>query len=154
MEIGIMIAGLLINLVLGWLSLYFGTVLAGERLLRRENPIETLRGLRTLEALLLWFGPVNLLVGLFNLLPSYPLDGGRLLWAILWRITGDRHRAAKLAAQTGRAVGVVIMLAGIAMILGLRVRYVGGGFVVGLWTLFIGLFLHRAAAIGYLGPSD
>ena len=80
----------------------------------------------------------NTLVGAFNLLPGFPLDGGRLLRACLWRVTGDQRRATRIAARVGGGVALFMMMLGIFQIF-------GGNFVGGLWLLLIGIFLQQAA---------
>ena len=85
-----------------------------------------------------WLAGVNLMLGLFNLLPGAPLDGGRVLRAILWRVRGDRHRAALVAASGGTVIGYGLIGLGLAQFL-----VVGG--VGGLWLVFVGWFLLSAA---------
>jgi len=85
-----------------------------------------------------WLAGVNLMLGLFNLIPGAPLDGGRVLRAIVWRLRGDRHRAALLATSAGVVVGYGLIGLGLAQFL------VAGG-IGGLWFLFIGWFLLSAA---------
>ena len=85
-----------------------------------------------------WLAGVNLMLGLFNLLPGAPLDGGRVLRAILWRVRGDRHNAALVAAGAGIVIGYGLVGLGLAQFL-----LVGG--IGGLWLVFIGWFLLSAA---------
>lgn len=85
-----------------------------------------------------WLAGVNLMLGLFNLIPGAPLDGGRVLRAIIWRLRGDRHRAALIAAGAGVIVGYGLIGLGLAQFL------VAGG-IGGLWLVFIGWFLLSAA---------
>ena len=85
-------------------------------------------------------GWINLLLAVFNLLPGAPLDGGRILASVVWRITGDRHRAGLVAARAGRALGGLLVAAGL-----LRTFFVLGGFIGGLWLVFLGWFLYQAA---------
>ncbi|MDQ2726593.1 MAG: site-2 protease family protein [Actinomycetota bacterium] len=59
-----------------------------------------------------WLAVINVVLAVFNLLPAAPLDGGRLLHAVAWRITGDRWRAGRLASTTGVALGVLVLLVG------------------------------------------
>jgi PDZ domain-containing secreted protein/Zn-dependent protease len=85
-------------------------------------------------------GWLNIILGVFNLLPGAPLDGGRLLDAAVWRVTGDRARAARVATGAGQVLGVVLAALGLAVML-----FVSGGFVAGLWQVLIGSFLAWAA---------
>lgn len=85
-------------------------------------------------------GWLNLILGCFNLLPGAPLDGGRVLDAIVWRLTGDRSRAAAVSTRAGQVLGAMIASLGLAEVL-----FVVGGFVGGLWLMLIGWFLIRAA---------
>jgi Zn-dependent protease len=90
-------------------------------------------------AVLGYLTSINVLLLLFNLIPAFPLDGGRIARAIAWKVTGDRNRATRFAARLGRAGGYVLVGLGIAMVL-LRDDYVGG-----IWLVFIGVFLAGAA---------
>lgn len=87
---------------------------------------------------LVWLALVNVVLGVFNLLPGAPLDGGRVLRALLWAWHGDRHRAAALAARVGHGLGLVLVLAGLAEVLFL-------GIWSGLWLALVGWFLLSAA---------
>ena len=90
------------------------------------------------RALVLYLGISNGLLGAFNLLPGYPLDGGRILRSILWSIDGDPDRATRYARRCGQAVGGVLLLAGLAWL-------TRGGYVDGAWLAALGLFLVLAA---------
>jgi Zn-dependent protease/CBS domain-containing protein len=85
-----------------------------------------------------WLAGINLLLAFFNVLPAAPLDGGRLLRAAVWRWTGDRTRAAVVAARAGRVLGVLLIGAGLA-------QFLLGAAVGGLWLALIGWFLIGAA---------
>jgi Zn-dependent protease len=85
-------------------------------------------------------GWINLMLAVFNLLPGSPLDGGRILASVVWRITGDRHRAGVVAARAGRGLGGLLLAAGL-----LETFFVLDGFVGGLWLVFLGWFLYQAA---------
>jgi len=111
-----------------------------------EDSLATLGPLATIA---LWLGQINIALALINLLPAFPLDGGRLLRAALWGTTGDLYRATRWASALGRAFGLALGVAGIAMFLGLRVPYLGRGMESGLWLALIGWFLQRAAWLGY-----
>lgn len=109
-----------------------------------NDPIGAVATLSPIETLVFWLGPVNFTIGVFNLLPAFPLDGGRVFRAILWKLTGDLHRATDIAASVGRAIGLAFMLAGIGMAVGLRVPFFGTG-MGGLWLALIGWFIRSAA---------
>ena len=85
-----------------------------------------------------WLATINLLLGLFNLLPGSPLDGGRLVRAYLWRRHGDSVRAAIGAAHAGRVVAIILITLGLA-------EFLAGGLVGGVWLAFIGWFIFTAA---------
>jgi Zn-dependent protease len=85
---------------------------------------------------------INLALGIFNLVPGFPLDGGRLLRAFLWWKTGSLTRATKVAADFGKGFAVAIMILG-----GLQIF--AGALVNGLWFLFIGMFLRGMSIQGY-----
>lgn len=85
-----------------------------------------------------WLAVMNLVLGLFNLIPGAPLDGGRILRAYLWRRRGDRTRAAAGAARSGRFVGSALIALGL-------IQFLVGAVMGGLWTIFIGGFLLTAA---------
>lgn len=85
-----------------------------------------------------WLAVINLVLGLFNLLPGAPLDGGRLVRAYLWRRYGDSIRASVGAAHAGRVVAVILIALGLA-------EFLVGGLVGGVWLAFIGCFIFSAA---------
>lgn len=97
---------------------------------------------------LLEIAAANVVVAVVNLLPAFPLDGGRILRAAIWSATGDVDRATRLAALSGQVVGWVLVVVGIALTLGSsRGPFVG----VGMWIAFVGWFVASAAAQGYEG---
>ena len=99
--------------------------------------------------LLAWLGPVNILLGLFNLIPGFPLDGGRILRSILWSATKDLRKATAWATGAGRAVAWMFIISGVSMAFGARLPLFGTGLVSGLWLIFIGWFLNSAAVNSY-----
>jgi CBS domain-containing protein len=113
------------------------------------DPVETISQLDPLSTLLLWLGPVNLIVGIFNLIPGFPLDGGRILRSILWGATSNLRRATRWAAGVGHLIAWFFIIAGIAMAFGAQVPIFGSGLINGLWLAFIGWFLNSAASSGY-----
>ena len=102
-----------------------------------------------LPTLLLWLGQVNIVLALFNLVPGFPLDGGRVLRAVLWGVTGDMRRATRWASAAGQAFAWVLIIAGFSMMLGVRIPVLGTGFASGVWIAFIGWFLNNAALVSY-----
>lgn len=88
--------------------------------------------------LLAWLAIINGVLGVFNLLPGAPLDGGRILAAVLWKVRGDRIAGRIGAARVGKGVGIVLGLIGLA-----ELRFLGG--FGGMWTLLIGWFIFSAA---------
>jgi len=85
---------------------------------------------------------LNLALAVFNLLPGFPLDGGRLFRAIAWKLSGDVTKATRWAANGGKALGYALMGLGILQV------FAGAG-LGGLWILFIGWFLRGAAGASY-----
>lgn len=91
------------------------------------------------EALAAYLGVVNLVVGIFNLVPAFPLDGGRVLRAILWAWSGRADLASRLASRIGSVLALLIIVLGL-------VRALTGEVLGGIWLVLIGLFLHQAAS--------
>lgn len=93
-------------------------------------------------------GWLNVMLGLFNLLPGAPLDGGRLLQAVVWRVTGDRTRATVAAARAGQVLGTLLVAAGFW-----EMFFVLGGFIGGVWLTVIGWFVAQAATAEKAGAE-
>jgi Zn-dependent protease len=94
-------------------------------------------------ALLVWLGYINLALGAFNMIPGFPLDGGRVLHAILWWILDDAERSTRAAARVGQVIAVLFIGFGI-------LQFFQGAGLGGLWLAFIGWFLLQAAGATYL----
>ncbi len=90
-------------------------------------------------ATLSWLGYINISLGVFNLVPAFPLDGGRLLQSLIWLRTGDRLRATRIAARIGMGFAYLLIAYGLATFL------FAGSLVGGVWSVFLGWFLLGAA---------
>ncbi|ALA56963.1 site-2 protease family protein [Nitrospira moscoviensis] len=136
-EFLIAVAGPIVSFLLGALS--FGLVVLAESI---QEP-HALKGLIMLGALL---AMVNVQLGLFNLIPGFPLDGGRVLRAGLWAWGKDFHRATQQASMVGLAFGVLFGLLGVGVIIGAFSGALPASLVSnGGWIIFIGMFLFAAA---------
>jgi Zn-dependent protease/predicted transcriptional regulator len=85
-----------------------------------------------------WLGYINIALAIFNMIPGYPLDGGRVLGSIIWAINGNRVRATKIAAGVGQTIAIAFIVFGFF-------RFFSAGAFAGLWLAFIGWFLAEAA---------
>ncbi len=85
---------------------------------------------------------INLTVAAFNLVPAFPLDGGRVLRAALWQRKGDLRSATFISSQIGRGFGLMLMLIGI-------VAFIRGNLIGGMWWFLIGVFVRGAASASY-----
>jgi CBS domain-containing protein len=113
------------------------------------NPLGALSGMNPVATMLFWLGPINVILGIFNMIPGFPLDGGRVLRSILWGITGSVRTATRIATWVGHLVAWVFILAGVSMVFGVNIPFFGTGFISGLWLAFIGWFLNQAASQSY-----
>ncbi len=95
-----------------------------------------------LAALARYLGWINLSLALFNLIPGFPLDGGRVLRSIVWGLTGNLRWATRLASLVGQGVAALFIIVGLGM-------SVAGRWADGLWLIFIGWFLENAAVRSY-----
>jgi Zn-dependent protease/predicted transcriptional regulator len=92
----------------------------------------------SLGAVLGYLVLINVMLGVFNLLPGFPLDGGRVLRSLIWAATGSLRRATEIASYVGQGFGFLLIFLGVSQVL-------GGNFLNGLWIGFIGWFLNSAA---------
>jgi Zn-dependent protease/CBS domain-containing protein len=99
--------------------------------------------LQAVAPVLKYLGYVNGLLGTFNLIPGFPLDGGRLLRAIIWKVSGDLRRSTYIASRVGGFVGIAFIAIGFLSVF-------TGRFVFGLWMVLIGFFLRQAAEASYV----
>jgi len=129
-EFFLAVAGPISSVVLG------GIFLAVSYLLIGQGPTTPVTGV------LNYLGYLNLVLAGFNLIPAFPLDGGRVLRAILWGAWNDLRRATRVAASIGGGLGAGLMFLGV-------VQFFMGSSVGGIWTFIIGMFVRSAARSSY-----
>ncbi len=89
-----------------------------------------------------YLGFINILLAIFNMVPGFPLDGGRVLRAALWQLKGDIRWATRWATRMGQGFGLLLVALGFA-------NFIAGNFVGGMWWFLIGLFVQAAATASY-----
>jgi len=94
-------------------------------------------------SLMQWLAMINVILAVFNLVPGFPLDGGRIFRALVWQRTGNYVRATSIATKVGRGIALAFIIGGIVIIFTLHLWFQG------LWLVFIGWFLHDAARASY-----
>jgi Zn-dependent protease/CBS domain-containing protein len=143
------IVGPLTSALLGASFFVLGALDAGPALAVPGDAAATmatrLASLGPLSTLLLWLGPVNLALAVFNMVPAFPLDGGRVLRSVLWALGHELVRATRVATRVGEAIAWTMIATGFAMALGVRVPLLGAGIGAGLWFALLGWFLAGAA---------
>ncbi len=130
------IAGPIMSVVIGIFCLFAAVALGWSpetAMLAPQTPV---------LAALVWLGYINIALAVFNMLPGFPLDGGRVLRAIIWWATDDVTKATRIAARVGQFTAIVFIVGGIFQF------FAGAGFG-GLWIAFIGWFLLSAARSSY-----
>lgn len=147
-ELFITIVGPLTSLFLGAIFVLLGTnsIVVFNDALQASSILSQLQPFRTILA---WLGSVNIMVGLFNMIPAFPLDGGRVLRSMFWAITSDIRKSTRWASILGQIIAWSFILAGVAMMFGIPIPFLGTGLFNGLWIIFIGWFLNNAASNGY-----
>ena len=147
------VVGPLISIVLGAIFLFLASL---------GTPVNTAFGspaaffsaLGPVTTLLLWLGPINILLGLFNLVPGFPLDGGRILRSVIWKISGNLRKSTRIASVFGQGIAWLFIVAGISMIIGINIPFFGTGIGNGIWLVFIGWFLNNMAERGHKEVDD
>jgi Zn-dependent protease len=136
-EFRVAVAGPLVTLAIAAACLGIGALISsGDEVLEGAMYDSSVQSQAT--AVLGYLVSINLIVLVFNLIPGFPLDGGRIARAIAWKITGDRNRATRFAAVLGRGAGWLMVAAGVAL-------FAMEEYLAGVWLGFIGLFLAQAA---------
>jgi Zn-dependent protease len=125
-----------------FVALTIGGILAGGWHEFRESAlVESSSGADGVLAMAAWLSSINLLLLLFNLLPAFPMDGGRVARAIAWKVTGDRNAATKFAADLGRVFGYIFIAGGLYMALTNSILGTFGG----IWLALVGVMINGAA---------
>jgi Zn-dependent protease len=142
-ELQIAAAGPAVTLLLFALCLGAATVLASGRTV--TDVVLTREGFRTTPALALigWLGFINAALLVFNIVPAFPLDGGRIARALIWWRTGDRNRATLWTGRSGQAFALALGLFGLW-------AFTSGGSSVALITMLLAFFLYQAASAAVL----
>jgi Zn-dependent protease/predicted transcriptional regulator len=97
-----------------------------------------------IAALAFWLGQINAVLAAFNLIPGFPLDGGRVFRSLLWRFSGNYQRATRIAVYVGQGIGYLFILGGLVLIFLFPHNWFNG-----LWLAFIGWFLTNIASASY-----
>jgi Zn-dependent protease/CBS domain-containing protein len=121
-------------------SFVIGLICLGITLALGWNPPEFPQ--QPLPAMLMWLGVINIGLAIFNMIPGFPLDGGRVLRGLLWWITGNATRATTIAARVGQIIAFGMIIYGV-------MQFFGGAGINGLWLAFIGWFLLSASRESY-----
>jgi Zn-dependent protease len=137
-EFKVAVAGPIVTLAIALACFGIGIAAAGSdefwKAMRVEEGAET----SGILALIAWLASINLLVLVFNLIPAFPLDGGRIARAIAWRVTGDRNRATRAAARLGQGFSYVFIGVGVLLV-------IEGDLIGGIWLGLIGFILGQSA---------
>jgi Zn-dependent protease len=137
-EFKIAIAGPLVTLVIAAACVAIGVTAGGADEFWKAMRVEDQAHTSGILALVAWLASVNILVLIFNLIPAFPLDGGRVARAIAWKVTGDRNRATRGAARLGQGFSYLFIAIGIYFVL-------RGDLINGIWLGLIGFILLQSA---------
>jgi Zn-dependent protease len=142
------ILGPITSLVLGGVLLAVAAASSGVQIMPSDTT-QILKQMSPLLTMVVWLGSINVILGVFNLIPGFPLDGGRVLRSILWAVTDNLRQATRWAAWVGQVIAWLMIVAGIAMTFGVQIPFFGTGLGSGLWLAFIGWFLNSASVQSY-----
>ena len=148
-EFAIAIVGPITSIVLGgvFLALGLGSFAFGN--IPLMDSVSALSQVGPMGTMFVWLGSVNILIALFNMIPGFPLDGGRIFRSALWAVTDNLKESTRWASWMGQAVAWILIFAGISMMFGVNIPILGSGFINGVWIMFIGWFLQNAAVQSY-----
>ena len=138
-EFRVAAAGPFVTLLIAAACYGIGALISGGGAAVDAVQFDAVAGEETL-AVLGYLISINLLLLVFNLLPAYPLDGGRITRAFAWKLTGDRNRATRFAARLGRGFAFLMIAGGVLIVL-----LSPDNLITGVWLGFVGLFLGQAA---------
>ena len=139
-EFKIAVAGPLVTAGIVAVCAVLGLILAGGDEVRHAALTQQDTQTSGIAAMVVWLGSINLLVLIFNLVPAFPLDGGRMARALAWWRTGSRNTGTRFAATLGEWFGLFLILAGLGYFLVYRGDVLGG-----IWLAFVGFMLRGAA---------
>jgi Zn-dependent protease len=137
-EFKVAVAGPLVTLVVVALCVGIGSAAAGWDTFYDAVTLRHSAGVTPALVLVGWLAFINAFVFVFNLIPAFPMDGGRIARAIAWRVSGDRLRATRIAAALGQAFSVLLICGGLFQIIAFQTLWP-------LWYVVLGLFLGQAA---------
>jgi Zn-dependent protease/predicted transcriptional regulator len=150
-EFWMALAGPIMSLALAALTGVLGVALLGDGLaVYPYDPLGVLGDASPLATLLLWLSPVNLVLGLFNLVPGFPLDGGRVLRSVLWWWTDSLETATRWATRLGQGFAWFLIGMGLFLVLAYFMPGLSGNPLQGFWLILIGWFLNNAARASFL----
>jgi len=132
-ELLVAIAGPIASLIIGFGCLGIALGLGWQRSTEAQTAA---------TGILVWLGYINIALAVFNMIPGFPLDGGRVLRAVVWATTKNADRSTRIAARVGQLVAFLFILDGIW-------QFFSGASFGGLWIAFIGWFLMDAAKASY-----
>jgi Zn-dependent protease/predicted transcriptional regulator len=132
-EFLVAIVGPITSFVIGAILLALSTALGWSPMTTANTPV---------LAMMVWLGYINVVLAVFNLVPGFPLDGGRVLRSIVWWMTKDAVRSTRIAARVGQTIAIFFIAIGVY-------RMFGGAGFAGLWIAIIGWFLFDAAGASY-----
>jgi Zn-dependent protease len=140
-EARVALAGPAVTFLIFAVLMIGGTLAGGWHDFREAALVESRSGADGVLAMAAWLSSINLLLLVFNLLPAFPMDGGRVARAIAWRVTGDRNSATKFAADLGRIFGWTFVGAGLYMAATDSILGTFGG----IWLALVGMVINGAA---------
>ncbi len=145
-EFKIAVAGPAVTLVIAALCIAVGVAAAGGQEFWDAMLVESDAGTSGLLTMVAWLASINILVLVFNLIPAFPLDGGRIARAIAWKLTGNQNRATRFAANLGRGFSYLLIGLGVLLV-------IQGVVITGIWMALVGFILGQSAR-GYAMQSE